>query len=55
MVQLCKMCHNATHTGEINIMGYITTSEGEKIEWNYGRGDESRVHISKNREFGKIN
>lgn len=31
LVPLCKSCHNKAHTGEINIHGYVKTSDGVSL------------------------
>ena len=31
LVPLCKACHDAAHPGQLNIQGYMDTSNGVKL------------------------
>jgi len=35
LVALCKECHRKEHNGELKIKGYITTSEGVVLDYNF--------------------
>tara|TARA_B110000208_G_scaffold192049_1_gene262233 strand:+ start:5954 stop:9133 length:3180 start_codon:yes stop_codon:yes gene_type:complete len=35
LVQLCHDCHNSVHNGNLNIYGYISTTSGIKLDYNY--------------------
>ena len=35
LVIVCKSCHNKIHNNEINIDGYVQTSEGKQLQFNY--------------------
>jgi DNA mismatch repair protein MutS len=34
LVPLCKQCHDTAHNGNLNIEGYIETSDGTKLKYN---------------------
>ena len=35
LVQLCHECHNSVHNGNLHIHGYISTTDGVKLDYNY--------------------
>ena len=35
LVCLCKSCHQKVHCGDINIKGYVLSTSGKKLEFNY--------------------
>ena len=51
LVQLCHKCHHDVHHGNLNITGYIDTSDG--IELVYNRLEDSIVEEIKKRKYNK--
>ena len=45
LVQLCESCHHKVHNENLRIYGYIQSSEGIKLNYEYI--DISKVHNSK--------
>ena len=41
LIQLCKKCHDDEHNGNLNIKGYIDTSNGRKILYEYKKNKNS--------------
>ena len=35
LVVLCKKCHDNVHNGNLNIKGWLFTSEGKKLDYEY--------------------
>ncbi|NBU33764.1 hypothetical protein EB118_01990 [bacterium] len=35
LVALCHKCHSELHNGQLAIHGYVQTSDGIKLQWNY--------------------
>ena len=35
LVVLCKKCHDNVHNGNLNIKGWLFTSEGKKLDFEY--------------------
>ena len=40
LVPLCKQCHNEVHNGGLEIKGYIQTSNGIKLDYNFITADK---------------
>jgi DNA mismatch repair protein MutS len=40
LVVLCKECHNKVHSNQLTIRGYIETSEGIELDYNYPSHEE---------------
>ena len=51
LVPLCKKCHNDVHSGNLNINGWIQTSNGIKLDYNYITKDEVLEKKTRNRKL----
>ena len=50
LIPLCKKCHDDEHNGNLNIKGYIDTSNGRKILYEYKNNENNEKH----KNFDKI-
>ena len=50
LIPLCKKCHDDEHNGNLNIKGYIETSNGRKILYEYKNNENNEKH----KNFDKI-
>lgn len=53
LVRLCKECHDKEHNNTINIIGYVQTNEGIKLNIKYNSNDYEKLFIYIRK--GKIN
>jgi hypothetical protein len=50
-VPLCKKCHNEVHNGSLEISGYIQTSDGIKLDYNYLTKEVLTIKKSKGKKL----
>jgi len=51
LVPLCKKCHNSVHTNDIIIKGYISTSNGTKLDYNIVSSEEKKAMNNSRKKF----
>ena len=47
LVPLCKKCHNQVHTNDIIIKGYVSTSNGTKLDYNIVSHEDKKLNKSR--------
>ena len=53
LVQLCHDCHQKVHHDKIKINGYISTSEGVKLDYKYIDTESDTILVSNKRKYSK--
>ena len=51
LIPLCKKCHDDEHNGILNIKGYIETTNGRKILYDYNKKELNK--LNKNKDLNK--